>query len=215
MDGEREGRRKRARVLAPPDLETAVVEREALVRGHLEERERCGGVDERHKLSHYSYQYDAITWREIETHGNVLVLHVPNALQHAATDGIAQVLRRRLRVDVTQVDGPVQALGAGETSARKTSQAVGECRRVRAKRREAGGVGRERGRVRLNGRKCGLRNEGLSGGGLGSVSCCLLRLGHVGASILAIVDTLASPGGLGRERVHDLKAEEWRSIDAP
>lgn len=43
VDSKRKRGRKGARVLAPADLKAAVVEREALVRGHLEERERRGG----------------------------------------------------------------------------------------------------------------------------------------------------------------------------
>jgi hypothetical protein len=43
----------------------------------------------------------------------MLVLHVPNALQDTATDGIAQILSRRLRMDVSKVHSPIQALRAG------------------------------------------------------------------------------------------------------
>lgn len=40
----------------------------------------------------------------------MLVLHVANALQDTAPDRVAEILGGRLRVDVTQIYGAVQAL---------------------------------------------------------------------------------------------------------
>jgi hypothetical protein len=40
----------------------------------------------------------------------MFVLHVPDALQHASPDRIAQVLGGGLGVDVPEVDSPVQRL---------------------------------------------------------------------------------------------------------
>ena len=39
----------------------------------------------------------------------MLVLHIPDALQHSATNSITQVFRCRLRVDITQIDSAVYA----------------------------------------------------------------------------------------------------------
>lgn len=50
MHAEREARRERSAVLAPANLQPAVVERKTLVRGNLEEREGRCGVDERNEL---------------------------------------------------------------------------------------------------------------------------------------------------------------------
>lgn len=136
----------------------------------------------------------------------MLVLHVPDTLKDASSDGVAQVLRRRLRVDVTQVDGPVQSLGTNAGTL-KTVQAVGRERgRVGAERREAGRVGSTEtsGGAGLDGRERGLGDEGLGGSSLGSVGGSLLRLRDIGAAVLAVVNALSSPGGLSGEGIYDL-----------
>ena len=45
----------------------------------------------------------------------MLILHIPNALQHSSPDCIAQILRRRLGMDVPQIDSPIQTLGVHTT----------------------------------------------------------------------------------------------------
>ena len=37
-------------------------------------------------------------------YSDMLVLHVPDALQHTSTDGVAQILRRRLGMDVAEIN---------------------------------------------------------------------------------------------------------------
>ena len=51
VDGECESGRKRARVLAPADLQSAVIEGHALVRSNLVESHGSGRVDKGNKLS--------------------------------------------------------------------------------------------------------------------------------------------------------------------
>ena len=43
----------------------------------------------------------------------MLVLHVSHALQHPSPDRVAQVLSRRLRVNIAQVDGTIDGLSTG------------------------------------------------------------------------------------------------------
>ena len=50
-----------------------------------------------------------------ETYRDVLVLHIAKALEDTTTDGVAKVLGRRLRVDVTKVDSAVQTSRTGHT----------------------------------------------------------------------------------------------------
>ena len=45
-----------------------------------------------------------------DTYRDVLILHVSDALQHPSPDSIAQVLGGSLRVNVPEVNGPVQRL---------------------------------------------------------------------------------------------------------
>ena len=50
MYGKCKGRRKWARILAPTNLQTAVVQSKTLIGGHLEERECRGGINEGNEL---------------------------------------------------------------------------------------------------------------------------------------------------------------------
>ena len=45
----------------------------------------------------------------------MLVQHIPDALQNTATDGVAQIFRSGLWVDVTQIHGPVHSLHSAHT----------------------------------------------------------------------------------------------------
>jgi len=45
----------------------------------------------------------------------VLVLHIPDALQDTAPDGVAQIFRSCLRVNVTQIYRPIHGLNTAHT----------------------------------------------------------------------------------------------------
>jgi len=87
MDSEGESRRKGTRVLAPADLQTPVVQRETLVRSHLEESESGCGIDEGDELevrvSICAYEAN------LKTYSDVLVLHISDALQDSPTNSVA------------------------------------------------------------------------------------------------------------------------------
>jgi hypothetical protein len=110
----------------------------------------------------------------------MLVLHVPNALQDTSTDGIAQILSRRLWMDVPKIHRPVQTLRASHSIAREGR--VG-CERRACKRTWLSDWGQCR-------RLC---DERLGRGGLSSLSSCLLGLGNVRTAIFTVIDALASP----------------------
>jgi hypothetical protein len=117
----------------------------------------------------------------------VLVLHVANALEDAAADRVAQVLGRRLRVDIAEVHGAVHGLAPGRVNTEGRERAERARERVCARRRDRG-----------------LRHKRLRGRNLGGLCGGLLALRDVRASVLAVVDALAGPLRLRRERVHDL-----------
>lgn len=122
----------------------------------------------------------------------MLVLHVANALENTSTNGVAQIFSGRLRMDITQIHGTVEAR-------------LGHVRGERHVRRE---------RRRLHWRELSIRlcNERLSGCCLSGLSSSLLRLGDVRATVLPIVDALASPGRLSGESRDDL-CETFRRCD--
>jgi hypothetical protein len=134
----------------------------------------------------------------------MLVLHVPNALQNTASDCIAQIFRRRLRVDVTQVHSPVQPLGANASShTSHTSHAPHRIGRI-------GREWREWNARSLHWRMLHrLRNERLRSGSLRRLRRRLLRLGDVRAAILAIIDALAGPCWLSREGCDNLPGKMY------
>ena len=122
----------------------------------------------------------------------MLVLHVADALQNAAANGVAKVLSGRLGVNITQVYGPVEPLVS------RDSHGIRGERRIRRERRER--------LARVDRReRCRLRNERLSGSGLSGLSSGLLRLGNVSTAVLAIVNTFAGPCRLSRQSVHNLQ----------
>lgn len=137
------------------------------------------------------------------TYCNVLVLHVPDALQHASPDGIAQVLGGGLGVDVTKIDGPVQCLVSVQATEAVHTAHASELR----SERQVGGHRRPEVALAVDGREGSLSNEGLGCGGLSSLCGSLLRLGNVSTSILAIIDAFACPGGLRRESVDHLRLQ--------
>lgn len=120
----------------------------------------------------------------------MLVLHVAHALQDTTPDGVAQVLRSSLRVNITQVDGAVKGLRYNHSTKAVRREGHVGCQR----RCEALPIGLER-RERRCGRLC---DERLRSSSLRGLRCGLLRLGDVGTAVLAIVDALARPGRLCR-----------------
>ena len=147
------GRRKSTGVLAPADLQTAVVDHQALeVAQGVEGRSR-GRVDESDKA-------------------NVLVGNVTNVVKQTASDDVADLFDRGLRVDVAQVDGTVSNV-VGTTSGLRDcsggngllSKSTGNQITVRA-----------------------VENMGITWSDA-KVLCCvlLLGLGHVGATVLTVV----------------------------
>jgi len=110
MDSKGKGGWQRSRILTPADLQATIVQREALVRSNLEECEGSCGVNKSHELKSPSQLNFGKAATARRTHSNVLVLHVSNALQDTSTNGITQILSRRLRMDVPEVHCPVQAL---------------------------------------------------------------------------------------------------------
>lgn len=128
------------------------------------------------------------------TYSDMLILHIPNALKHPSPDRITQILRRRLGMNIPEVNRPIKSLHARRLRTRAR-------RRVR---REWGERAREGVRRRGRKRACGLGDERLRSGNLGGLGGGLLRLGNVGAPVLAVIDPLACPRGFGGERVDDL-----------
>ncbi|KAH6604270.1 hypothetical protein Trco_007716 [Trichoderma cornu-damae] len=87
-DGEGDGGRQGAGVLAPANLEPSVVDHEALQAAEGVERRGGRGVDEGDEA-------------------DVLVRDVADVVQQAAADHVANLLDGGLGVDVAEVDGPV------------------------------------------------------------------------------------------------------------
>ena len=150
----------------------------------------------------------------------MLILHVPDALQHTSPDGIAQVLSGSLGVDVPEIDRPVQRLIPIQTTKAVHTIHAPEVR----SERQVGRHGRPKVALGGDGREGSLSNEGLGCGGLSSLCSGLLRPGNISASILAIVDALPCPGGLRRESVDDLGSQEcehykvagrWEGLSQP
>lgn len=116
----------------------------------------------------------------------MLVLHVPDALQHTSANGVAQILRRRVGVDVAEINGSVDA---GTT---RCSTCAASHHGVDVGGREPGGCG---GAVPERGKDGGLGcDEGLG----------LLRFGDVCAAVFTVVDAFSGPVGFGWEGVDDL-----------
>ena len=204
VDGECESGRKWARVLAPTDLQPAVVEGQTLERSDLVERHGGGWVDERYELSESLLEWSSRIKDEGRTYRNMLILHVPDALQHTSPDGVAQVLGGGLGVDVAEVDGPVQRLVSVQaTEAVHTVHTIhsSEIRREG----QVGGHRRPEVALTLEGREGSLSDEGLGCGCLSGLCSGLLRLWNVGASILAVVDALPCPRRFRRERIDNLQ----------
>jgi hypothetical protein len=96
-------------------------------------------------------------------------------------------------MNVAEVDGPICAPG--------NCKPIGRERRISSERSKAPDIG-------IDGAKRsrrGLCHKGLSRHGLGRLCSRLLGLGNVGATVLAVVDTLPSPCGFGWQGVHNLE----------
>ena len=106
VDGERKSGREWARVLAPADLQPTVVKGQALEGSNLVERHSSSRVDEGNELSKSPSGRVQGMENKGNTYRDVLILHVPDALQHPSPDSIAQVLGGSLRVNVPEVNGP-------------------------------------------------------------------------------------------------------------
>ena len=92
------------------------------------------------------------------TYRDVLVLHVPNTLQHASPDCIAQILSGGLGVDVPEVDRPVQRLIPVHAS--KTVHAVHAIHSSKVGGEgQVGGHGRPKVSLVLDGREGSLGNK--------------------------------------------------------
>lgn len=125
------------------------------------------------------------TKRKTEREGiynDMLVLHIPDAMQHTSANGIAKILRRRLAVDVAEVRCPVYP---GTT---RCSTGVASRHSSDVSPREPARCGRSIAKGRLWG------DEGLG----------LLRLGDVCATVFIIVDLFTGPVVFGWEGVDDL-----------
>jgi hypothetical protein len=95
-------------------------------------------------------------------------------------------------MNVAKINGPIRATGNSESLGRKW--------RVRTEPKATN--------ISIDWTKrrcCGLCHKGLSCHGLGRLCGRLLRLGNVRATVLAVVDTLPSPCGFCRQRVHNLE----------
>jgi len=137
----------------------------------------------------------------------VLVLHIPDALQDTAANGIAQVFWSGLWVDITQIHGPVHGLNPAHTIGHVASvHHVDGCEWCTPIRRER--------KVGLLRRHCLLGNERLSSGRLGLLSCSLLRLGNVGTAVFPIVDSLACPRRFSGKSVNYLKKNRGNGQDS-
>ena len=123
----------------------------------------------------------------------MLVLHIADALQDTPTNGITQVLSGCFRMDVSEVDGTVEA-----TSTRTHAT----CSRSHKGHRRSWGirvvVGRER--IEKAGGSLGERVSSDLDGGLSS-RC---RLRHESAAVLAIIDTFTGPSGFRGQCIDNL-----------
>lgn len=137
VDGERESGRKWARILTPANLQPAVVERQALEGSDLVESHSSSWVDEGNELESPSEKIQTVK-TEGRTYCNMLILHVPDALQHTSPDGITQVLGGGLGVDVPEIDRPVQRLVSVQTTKAAHTIHASEIR----SERQVGGHGR-------------------------------------------------------------------------
>ena len=175
-----------------------------LVEGHGGSR-----VDEGNELSRSSLERNQGINNKGKAYRNVLILHVPDALQYTTPDSVTQVLGGGLGVDVPKVNCPVQRLVS--VQATKAVHPVHPVHPIHTSKvggeGQVGGHGRPEVALTLDGREGSVRDERLGRSCLRSLCGGLLRLGNVGASIFAIVDALPRPRRLSRESVHDLHSE--------
>ena len=94
-------------------------------------------------------------------------------------------------MNVTEVDGPICTPSNCESIRRE--------RRIRSECSKAPNVGID------GAKRSGLCHKGLSRHSLSRLCSRLLRLGNVRATVLAVVNTLPSPCGFGRQGVHNLE----------
>lgn len=137
----------------------------------------------------------------------MLISEVSNALKSASADGVTHLLNRRLRVDIPNIHRPVRRLREGE--ARRSRSITSSPIRVR----ERLGERRERREAHAERRETSLclLDDSLSMSGSGCLG--LLRLGDIGTTIFAVVDSLACPGWLRRQSCNDLINGETASFE--
>lgn len=133
------------------------------------------------------------------TYSNMLILHVPDALEHASTNGVTKILGCGLGVDVAEVHGPVHGLNTAHAICH-----VAGVQHINGRELGASVLSKWR-KIRLLRCHRLLGNQRLSGGGLCLLRSGLLGLGDVGAAVFTIVDTLPSPRWLSRKGVYDLR----------
>lgn len=130
----------------------------------------------------------------------MLILHVPDALKHAAPNSIAQVFGCRLWVDVTQIDCPVHSLNASHPVCH-----IASAHHVNAAK--CGSVGCERRKAALSGRHRLLSDQGLSRRGLSLLGGHLLRLRDVGTAVLSVINSFTCPRWFGGQSINNLNVE--------
>lgn len=149
------------------------------------------------------------------THSDVLVGKVSDLVQYASSDVVTQFLNSNVLVDVTQVDSSVPSLVHPTVFSKPGNHrgkvVASESRRpkpsVRPRSRETAESSRHRGKCR-KGRAGGLlmlSGDSVHRLGLGLSNGILLGFRNIGTSILAVVDPLAFPSLLSRQRPDNLK----------
>ena len=120
----------------------------------------------------------------------MLILHVPDALQYTSANGVAQILRRRIGVDIAEINGPIHPRTTCCSTRAGSHHGVDVGRREPARGSRA---------VPKRGKDGSLRGDECLG---------LLRLGNVCAAVFTIVDVFSVPSGFGWEGVDDLSRGE-------
>ena len=116
-------------------------------------------------------------------------MHVPDALQYTSANGVAQILRRRIGVDVSEINDPIHPMTTRRTCA-------GSHHGVDVGWREPARGSRA------------VPKRGKDGSPRGDECLGLLRLGNVCAAVFTIVDAFSGPVGFCREGVDDLSKDE-------
>ena len=135
----------------------------------------------------------------------MLIMHVPDTLQHPASNRITQIFRRSLGMNRTQIYGPVHALHPHPSHPPSHPHAYSHAAHVRRRERVRTDI-RAKGTEMGSGRRQrGRGHEGLGSGSLCLMGGSLLGFGDVGTAVFTKVDTFTGPAWFVREGVYYLE----------